>query len=119
MAGVLGVASVGIAVRAGPAGGTVSARAELVCDDAEQCVAVEKLLLRKRLEWSKDLSLRLVGIGALVDACEITREEVRVHVTFSASATALAGTIDRVVRLRARSGGAPDAPRPMAADAGP
>lgn len=128
MAGVLGVGAVGLAVRTAGPGGRVEARAELICDAPAECQEVEKLVLRKRLEWSKDLSLRLVGLGALADALEVTREGDRVHATASVGAEALAATIDRLVRLRARRqeappppavrGGGPDETIPAAPDAG-
>jgi hypothetical protein len=112
MAGVLGVAAAGLAVRACAAGGQVDARAELVCDAEEECAAVEALILRKRLEASKDMSLRLVGLGPLFDSLEVVREGARVRATVSVSADALAQTIERVVRLRGAGGSGGPGPGP-------
>jgi hypothetical protein len=100
MAGVLGVASAGLAMRTGGPGGTVDARAELRCDTADECAAVETLAKRKRLEASKDFSLRLIGLGAVFDALEISRDGARVHATLSVGADGLASTLERVLRFR-------------------
>ncbi len=120
MAGVLGVAAVGIAIRAGGAGQNVDASVELVCDSPEACEAVDKLAQKKRAEWSRDFSLRMVGLGPLLDSFEIKREGARLRATASANADALASTIDRVMKIRQRrsaADGPPDAPqarpRPM------
>ncbi|MBX3205392.1 MAG: hypothetical protein KF764_10005 [Labilithrix sp.] len=103
MAGVLGVSGVGLALRAGGSGGSIDAAVELVCDSEEGCAAVEKLILKKRLDWSKELMLRMVGLGPLLDSIEVRRDHARIRVTAGASADALASTIDRVLRLTARS----------------
>ena len=113
MTGVLGVSAVGIALRAGAPGTSTEAAAELVCDTENDCAAVEKLILKKRLDWSKTLMLRMVGLGPLIDSVTVRREPLRVRVTAKAGADALAATIDRVVRF---SGDHPAdrAPRPRA-----
>ena len=101
MAGVLGVSGAGLALRAG--GQSIDAAVELVCDSDAGCAAVEELILKKRLEWSKELMLRMVGLGPLLDSIEVKREGARIRVTAGASADALAATIDRLLRLQARS----------------
>lgn len=103
MDGVLSVSSAGLAVKAGAAGGAIDAAVELVCDTAEACTAVDKLLQKKRFEWGKELSLRMVGLGPLLDSIEIKTEGTRIRVTAGAAADNLASTIDRVLRFRARS----------------
>ena len=103
MAGVLGVSAVGIAFRAG-AGvprADAQAAAELICDTENDCAAVEKLILKKRLDWSKTLMFRMIGLGPLLDSIAVQREPLRLRVTAKASAEALAATIDRVLRLSA------------------
>jgi len=116
MAGVLGVSAVGLAIHAGGPGQSVDASIELVCDTAEGCEAVEKLAQKKRGEWSRDLSLRMVGLGPLLDSFELKREGARLRATASSGAEALAATIERVLKLRARRSAADsppnDAPRP-------
>lgn len=103
MSGVLGVSEVGLALRAGASGQSIDGAVELLCDTEDGCASVEKLLLRKRLEWSKELTLRIVGFGPLLDSIEVKREGTRLRVTASAAADSLAATIDRVLRLRGRS----------------
>lgn len=108
MAGVLGVSAVGVAIHAGATGQNVDASLELVCDSAEGCEAVEKLAQKKRAEWSRDLSLRMVGLGPLLDSFELKRDGTRLRATASAGADALAATIERVIKLRGRRGPAED-----------
>src|SRR5690606_21294672 len=81
MAGVLGVSTVGIALKAGASGQRVEAAVELVCDTDEACASVEKLVAKKRLDWSKELSLRMLGLGPLLDSIDIRREGAKVRVT--------------------------------------
>lgn len=118
MAGVLGVSAVGVAIHAGGSGQSVDASIELVCDSAEGCEAVEKLAQKKRAEWSRDLPLRMVGLGPLFDSFELKREGARLRATASSGADALAATLERVMKLRARRSGADappgDLPRPRA-----
>jgi hypothetical protein len=111
MAGVLGVSAVGIALHAGATGQNIDASVELVCDSAEACEAVDKLLKKKRTEWSGDLALRMVGFGPLLDSFEVKREGMRLRATATAQADALSATIERVLKLRARRA-APDSPPP-------
>jgi hypothetical protein len=115
MAGVLGVSAVGVAVRAGERGKDTEAAAELVCDTENDCAAVEKLILKKRLDWSKTLMLRMVGLGPVIDSVAVRREPLRVRVTAKAGADALAATIDRVLRFSGSSeNGARRAPQERA-----
>lgn len=102
MAGVLGVSAIGIAVVAGGPGRNVDASIELVCDGPEGCEAVEKLVQKKRKEWSGDLALRMVGFGPVLDSFDVKREGSRLRATASASSEALASTLERVMKLRSR-----------------
>jgi hypothetical protein len=104
MAGVLGVSAVGIAIHAGGPGQNVDASVELVCDDAAACEAVDRLAQKKRGEWSRDLTLRMIGFGQLLDSFEVKREGARLRATASVSGDALSSTIERVLKLRARQG---------------
>jgi hypothetical protein len=110
MAGVLGVSSVGVAIHAGATGQNVDASIELVCDTAEGCEAVERLAQKKRGEWSRDLALRMVGLGPLLDSLELRRDGARLRATATAGADALAATIERVLKLRARRNAADGPP---------
>ncbi|MDB4938179.1 MAG: hypothetical protein JWP87_5151 [Labilithrix sp.] len=111
MAGVLGVSAVGIAIHAGGSGQNVDASIELVCDNAEACEAVDKLAQKKRGEWSRDLSLRMIGFGPLLDSFEVKHDGARLRATATASGDALAATIERVLKLRARRGAADGPPQ--------
>jgi hypothetical protein len=111
MAGVLGVSAVGLAIHAGGPGQNVDASIELVCDSPEGCEAVDKLAQKKRAEWSRDLTLRMIGFGPLLDSLEVKRDGAHLRATASASADALAATIERVMKLRARRSAA-DSPPP-------
>lgn len=99
MGGVLGVSGVGVALRTGS---RMELAAELVCDTPDACTAVEKLIQKKRLDLSKELSLRMIGLGPLVDSLDTAKEDAgkRVRVTAHADARQLADTIERLLRLR-------------------
>ncbi len=100
MAGVLGIEAVGIALRAGGSGENVDASAELVCESPEACDSVEELLKKKRAEWSRELALRILGLGPLLDSLTVQREGTRLRVTATAQADGLAATVERLTRLR-------------------
>jgi hypothetical protein len=113
MAGVLGVSSVGLALKAGERGQNTDLAIELSCDSPDGCEAVEKLVLKKRLDWGKELALRMIGLGPLLDSIDVKRDGARLRVTASAPAEALAQTIDRIIRLkssRAASAGSDESP---------
>jgi hypothetical protein len=123
MGGVLGVSSVGLALRAGASGQAIDAVAELVCDSEEGCDAVEKLILRKRFEWSKELTLRMVGFGPLLDSIEVKRVPLPgldpsgptrpgLRVSAGAPSETLASTLERVLRLTGAGQARPRLPEP-------
>jgi len=122
MAGVLGVSAVGVVLKVGGPGQNVDASVQLTCDNADACEAVEKLVQKKRKEWSGDLTLRMIGFGPLLDSFDVKREGAQLRATASASADALAATVERVLKLRARRAGAEGpppglpAPRPSRPD---
>lgn len=102
MGGVLDVASIGFAVRAGETGGNVDAAVELVCEGADACVAVEKLVQKKRFDWAKDLTMRMIGLGPVFDSFQVKRDGIHLRATASASANGLASTLERILRFRSR-----------------
>jgi hypothetical protein len=104
MAGVLGVSAVGVAIAAGSS--NVDAAVELVCDSPDACEAVKKLVDKKRAEWSSDLGLRMIGFGPLFDSFDVKLDGARLRATVSAQGDALAATLDRVLKLRARQNAA-------------
>lgn len=102
MSGVLGVAAVGVGLKAGAAGRAVELSVELDCDSPEACDTVDKLIQKKRLDLSRDLALRMVGFGPVIDSLQTQRQGAHVRVTASADAEALAGSIERAMRFRGR-----------------
>jgi hypothetical protein len=102
MAGVLGVSAVGIALHTGGAGQNIDASIELLCDDTAACEAIDKLLKKKLTEWSGDLALRMLGLGPLLDSFEVKLEGARLRATATVRADALAASLDRLMKLRAR-----------------
>jgi hypothetical protein len=99
MAGVLGVSAAGIALRI-TGEGRLEARAELRCESGEACSEVKKLILAKRLSWSQDLGLRIVGFGPPIDALEVETHGASLTATTNAGAGELAAAIDRAQKLR-------------------
>lgn len=112
MAGVLGVSALGAAIQAGSTSRNAEAAVEMLCDTPAGCEAVEKLILKKRLDWSKDLSMRMVGLGPLIDSLEVKRDGSHLRATASSNAVALASTFDRLLRLRQKPAPPPPPPAP-------
>lgn len=98
MGAVLGVASVGLAVRAGPTGGHFDVRVVMGCDSQGACEVVEKLVLKKRLDWSKNFMYRLAGFGPVIDSLETKVTGARLEVSATANVDSLANAIDRAIR---------------------
>lgn len=98
MGAVLGVSAVGVAMRAGPTGGHFDARILMSCDSQRACELVEKLVLKKRLDWSKNFMYRLAGFGPLIDSLETKVTGARLEVSATANVDSLAGAIDRAIR---------------------
>jgi hypothetical protein len=98
MRGVLGVSAIGAAIEAGGPGGNVDLEIEMVCDSSDACGVVDKLIRKKRLEWSKDFVLRLAGFGQAIDSLDVKIDGTHLRATASSSADALAGAIDRALK---------------------
>lgn len=108
MGAVLGVSAVGVALRAGPAGGHFDARVVMTCDSPRACELVENLVLKKRLDWSKNFMYRLAGFGPLIDSLETKVTGSRLEVSATANVDSLANAIDRAIRhSESALGGAP------------
>lgn len=110
MSGVLGVSAVGVGLKAGAAGRPVELSIELDCDSPEACETVDKLIQKKRLDLSRDLALRMVGFGPVIDSLQTQRQGAHVRVTASADAEALAGSVERAMRFRGRQNERPTRP---------
>jgi hypothetical protein len=103
MSGVLGVSALGLALYTGTNGSSADLTAELACDAEDACVAVEALLLEKRRAFSQELSIRMLGLGGLLDSITVRRIGTRIRVTAGAPAEPLTSAIDRILRLSTRT----------------
>lgn len=119
MAGVLGVTTAGLAVRAGGASDVVDVRGELTCESTEAAATVTKLLQKLKFDWSKDLPFRMIGLGPLFDSISIEQEGTRIHASASMNGEALSASLSRALRFRSRPVGlagvlGDEPPRPSA-----
>jgi hypothetical protein len=108
MEGVLGVSSAALAIEIGS---STDAVLELRCESLDGCAEVKKLLETKRFAWSRDLRLRLAGIGPLLDAFSAETHGTTLRATTRAHPEDLAAALDRLLQtremLRSSKGGAP------------
>lgn len=114
LAGVLGVDTIALSLDAGSAARPAKLAVRLGCDSASACAEVKKLIERKRFEWGKDLGLRLVGVGSLLDAIEIRASGSELQLTASVPADELAGVVERVLKMRKEKRAAPPPSSPPA-----
>jgi hypothetical protein len=102
-AGVLAVEAAGVAVSTGGPGSTTDAAAELRCESPDACAEVEGLLERKRLAFSKDLGVRLVGLGPLLDSFTVDVKGPTLRATTRAPTEDLARAVKRVLDFRGQT----------------
>jgi hypothetical protein len=119
-AGVLAVEAAGLAVGTGGPGSVTDAAAELRCETPDSCVEVKGLLERKRLAFSKELGVRLIGLGPLLDSLqlEVDAQGTTLRATARASTDELSRAVKRVLDFRsgsANKGNPPAAPSALAA----
>jgi hypothetical protein len=100
-ASVLAVASAGLALGTGGPGSSTQLAAELHCDTADACAEVKTLIERKRLAFSRDLGLRLVGIGPLVDSLTVAVQGASLSAAAQAPTDDLARALRRALDYRA------------------
>jgi hypothetical protein len=98
MAGVLGVASVGVGISAGAAETTATLIGR--CDDPPSCAEVQKLVRKKRLEWLQDLSIGLFGLRPLLDAMTIDNDGGTLRVTTGVPSDDASKWLDRILTSR-------------------
>jgi hypothetical protein len=111
--GVLAVASAGFALGTGGPTSTTDLAAELHCDTPDACGDVKTLIERKRLGLSKDLGLRLVGVGSLIDSLTVAVQGA----SLSAGARAPTDDVARAIK-RALDFRGPGRPSPRSSAAG-
>jgi hypothetical protein len=105
MEGVLDVSEVGLAVFAGTKGGRARFAAELRCGSEAGCSEVARLVERKRAGWAKDLRVRFLGAGPLVQALRVEARGAKVFVSAEVGADELAGIAGRLLEAARPSGG--------------
>lgn len=119
MEGVLGVSVAGAGVSAGAAGGDAEVVLMARCEDAGACAAVEKLVAKKRFEWSQDLSLRLFGLGPLLDSVKIDNLGATLRITAHAPSNDAARWLETILKGRTVHHPMPAGPLTSAPRTGP
>jgi hypothetical protein len=99
-AGILGVESVGLAVLAGEPDGETSVIVEVVCEAKAACAAVAELVEKKRAEWTRDFSIRLLGVGALLDQVVVENRGESLRISTRAPSSEAAKWLGRVLELQ-------------------
>ncbi len=102
MQGVLGVSAAGIAI--GTMGTSTEIAIELRCDSPDACTQVDKLIAKKKSEWSANLGLRMFGVGVLLDALTVKVDGIALHAIAKLPTDDARRLIDRALELR--NGGA-------------
>lgn len=74
--------------------------------------AVFALADSKRNEWKRDLTLRLGGVGRVVDALELRQEGRAVRFGLKMPLAEMVGLVERVMELRGKSFGGPKSGTP-------
>ncbi|HEX7666724.1 MAG TPA: hypothetical protein VF407_19485 [Polyangiaceae bacterium] len=111
MKGVLGVGAAGVAL--GTTGTVTEIALELRCDSPEDCTAVERLLEKKKKEWSSNIGMRFLGVAALVDDLTVKVEGQKLHGTAHLPTEDAKRLVERLIEMRAGGN-----PKPSALDAG-
>jgi len=123
-AGVLAVSAAGVAVGLGggqsvdAASSTTDITAELRCETPSSCDEVKKLIERKRLAFSRDVTVRLIGLGPLLDSLAVDGHGAALTATARAPSDELARGIQRVIDFKSRPAPVP-APVPASPSAAP
>ncbi len=99
MSAVLSVAGAGLGVALGGADGQVSARAELACEDPASAQVLARLVERKRFGWSKELWVRLIGLGGAVDSITVEPRGTTLSVGLHAPTDELSRGVARLLEL--------------------
>ncbi len=114
--GLLAVEEGGLAITA-VAGGATTVDIELRCEAPEACDGVKSLIERKRQMISTDLGVRLLGLGALLDALTLELRGKTLVIRTHAPTEDVAGAIERLLGAlgRGADGPAPAEPLPPGA----
>jgi len=115
MAGVLGVSQLAAAFTPGISGGKASLVVELRCESDEACVAVEKLIDRKRKSAENDVRLRVIGAAVVLGEIKLDRKNTTLRLTLTHDADDLARVVGALFEAAtARPAGAPPRAPPRA-----
>jgi hypothetical protein len=99
---VLGVSAAGLSVSTGGEGSTTEIAARLECESASQCDEVKTFIERKRLALSREMGVRLIGLGPLLDSLALDARGKVLAVTARASSDELARGVQRALDFSSR-----------------
>lgn len=114
---VLAVSQAAVALRTSGGKPTTELAAELRCETPAACNEVKTLLEHKRLVFSRDMGVRLVGLGPLLDSLKVEVHGPSLSASASAPSDDLARAIQRALDFRGLGAGhktraLPSAPSP-------
>jgi hypothetical protein len=93
---VLGVSALGIAFGPG-ADGSTEFTARLRCETTSGCEEVKSFVERKRAALAKDLGLRLIGLGPLIESLSVSAQGPVLSATARGSSDGLAQALERAL----------------------
>jgi hypothetical protein len=111
-ASVLAVSAAGVALSTGPSGSTTELVAELRCETPAACEEVKQLIERKRLAFSRDIGVRLIGLGPLLDSLAVEAHGASLSASARAGTDDLAKAIQRVIDYKTPRPATPPPPAP-------
>jgi hypothetical protein len=114
-AGVLSVDQAGLAVTTGGPGSTTELVAELRCETPAACDEVKKFLEKERFTLSRDLMVRMIGLGGLVDSFSAEAHGAALSLRARAPTEDVARAVQRIIDYQ---GGRSRAPAVRSIDAG-
>jgi hypothetical protein len=113
MAGVLGVSSAALGLY--EQGAEMHVVAELSCETSAACSSVAKLIWRKQEVWSKDRTLRMLGVGPILDHLEVDNHDARLELRAVAPSSQVVEWVKALLYPSAsRAPRSPSPPLPMA-----
>jgi hypothetical protein len=97
---VLAVSQAGLALGTGGAGSTTELVAELRCETPAACNEVKALVGRKRLAFSRELGVRLLGLGPLLDSLKVDSTGPSLSASAQAPTDDLARAVQRALDFK-------------------
>jgi len=97
---VLAVSEAGVALGTGGAGSTTELVAELRCETPAACSEVKALVERKRLAFSREIGVRLLGLGPLLDSLKVDIHGPSLSASARAPTDDLARAVQRALDFR-------------------